>query len=132
VLTSIPARLAKMLPALLIPPANVIVFSTTITLEPAEILPRLPTWIPPEITPPLTRMPSSVARIVPLSTIAPWMVLSLRTLMPFAVPEMRLVLRNPPVRNVLLVMTTPPPGPIVPALVTLPLKTVALIFMVSV
>jgi hypothetical protein len=83
--------------------------------------------MPPETTPPLTRMPSLVARIVPLSTIAPAMVLSLRTLMPFAVPEMRLVLTNPPVRKVLLVMMTPPPGPIVPALVTPPLKAVALI-----
>jgi len=47
--------------------------------------------------------------------------------MPFAVaPEMRLVLRNPPVRKVLLVMVTPP-GPIVPALVTPPLNVVALI-----
>ena len=51
--------------------------------------------MPPETTPPLTRMSSLVARIVPLSTIAPAMVLSLRTLMPFAVPEMRLVLTNP-------------------------------------
>jgi hypothetical protein len=88
--------------------------------------------MPPEITLPLTRMPSLAARIVPLSTIAPWMVLSLRTLMPFAVPEMMLVLRNPPVRKVLLVMTPPPPGPIVPALVTPPLKAVALINMVPV
>jgi hypothetical protein len=31
------------------------------------------------------------------------------------------------VRKVLLVMMTPPPGPIVPALVTPPLKAVALI-----
>jgi hypothetical protein len=36
--------------------------------------------MPPETTPPLTRMSSLVARIVPLSTIAPAMVLSLRTL----------------------------------------------------
>jgi hypothetical protein len=41
---------------------------------------------------------------------------------------MRLLLRKPPVRNVLL-MTVTPPVPIVPALVTPPLKLVALITM---
>jgi hypothetical protein len=59
---------------------------------------------------------------------APWMVLPLRTAMPVGPPEMRLLLRKPPVRNVLL-MTVTPPAPIVSALVTPPLKVVALITM---
>ena len=64
-------------------------------------------------------------QILPLSLIAPLMVLSLRTAMPVSPPEMRLLLRNPPVRKVLLVMVTPP-APIVPAFVTPPLKVVPL------
>ena len=64
----------------------------------------------------------------PLSLIAPLMVLSERTAIPVGAPEMRLVLRNPPLRKVLLVIVTPP-GPMVPALVTPPLNVVALITM---
>jgi hypothetical protein len=78
--------------------------------------------------PPLTKIPAWLATSRPLSTMAPWMVLSLRTAMPVGAPEMRLLLRKPPVRNVLL-MTVTPPVPIVPALVTPPLKLVALITM---
>jgi hypothetical protein len=73
-------------------------------------------------------MPALLATILPLSTMAPWMVLPLRTAMPVGAPEMRLLLRKPPVRNVLL-MTVTPPAPIVPALMTPPLKLVALITM---
>ena len=90
--------------------------------------------MPPKTSPPLTRTPFApkfVATILPLSTIEPLMVLWARTAMPFVAPDMRLVLTNPPLRKVLLVIVTPP-GPMVPALVTLPLKTVALITMASV
>jgi hypothetical protein len=54
------------------------------------------------------------------------MVLPERTAIPVGAPEMRLVLRKPPLSNVLL-MTVTPPDPIVPALVTPPLNVVALI-----
>jgi hypothetical protein len=123
--------LPEMVPAFVIPPATLpapktVTVLTSMPPAPAKIFPVLLLTMLPEKVPTLVRL------IVPLSTTAPWMVLSLRTPMPFAVPEMRLVLRNPPVMKVLLVMMTPPPGPIVPALVTPPLKAVALITMVLV
>ena len=37
-------------PLLVMPPANVAVFSTTMPLIPAEIVPLLETWMPPETT----------------------------------------------------------------------------------
>jgi hypothetical protein len=59
---------------------------------------------------------------------APLTVLSAKTPTPVMAPEMSLLLRKPPDWNVLLVTMTPP-DPIVPALVTPPLKVVALISM---
>ena len=122
------ARPEEIVPLLVMPPPNVVVCCTAMPLPLlADIVPLLETWMPPEIIPPLlTRMPMFVALIVPLSMIAPLMVLSARTAMPVGAPEMSLLLRNPPLRKVLLVMVTPP-APIVPALVTPPLKVVALI-----
>jgi hypothetical protein len=78
------------------PPSNVAAFLTTMALLPAETLPLLAIEIPLDTTPPLTRMPALLATILPLSTMAPWMVLPLRTAMPVGAPEMRLLLRKPP------------------------------------
>jgi hypothetical protein len=116
-----------MTPLLMMPPRTVAP-NALMPLN-AEIAPWLATWMPPETMPPLTRMPFApkfVATILPLSTIAPLMVLWARTPMPFVAPEIRLVLMNPPLRKVLLVIVTPF-GPMVPALVTPPVKVAALI-----
>ena len=77
--TKMPSMTAEIFPALLMPPPKLDVFSTSMALLPAEIVPRLPMAMPPETKPALTAIPLPVARIVPLSTIEPWMVLPLRT-----------------------------------------------------
>ena len=59
---------------------------------------------------------------------APWMVLPLRTAMPVGAPEIEVAVEKAAGQNVLL-MTVTPPAPIVPALMTPPLKLVALITM---
>lgn len=72
-------RSAEIVPLLVMPPPNVVVFCTTMPLaDPvplvirAVIVPLLETCMPPTMTPPLlTSMPALVARIVPLSTSAP-------------------------------------------------------------
>ena len=56
---SMPERPAEITPLLLIPPANVVVFSTLMpVLLLAMILPALATEMPPETMPPLTSMPT--------------------------------------------------------------------------
>jgi hypothetical protein len=81
--------------------------------------------MPSETTPLLTKIPASAARMMPLSTIAPWIVLA-ETLMPVCEAETKLVLTRPPGSSSVLETTTMPPPLIVPALVTPPLKTVPL------
>ena len=67
-----PVSPAEITPLLLMPPANVVVLSTSMAVPLlTTILPAAATWMPPETMPPLTRMPTPVARILPLSLIAP-------------------------------------------------------------
>ena len=81
-LASTPVLSAKMVPLLVIPPLNVVVFSTMMPLR-ADIMPLLETWMPPEMTPPMfTKMPALPAMIVPLSTIPPENTLALTTRIP--------------------------------------------------
>jgi len=130
-MSAAPWKPAKIVPLFEMPPANSGALSTRIGTPEAKTAPAEPTAIPPETTPLLTRMPAQKATelnamIVPLLTIAPLTVLSAKTPMPMSPAEMSLLLRKPPDWNVLLVTMTLP-APIVPALVTPPLKVVALI-----
>jgi len=75
------------------------------------------------MAPLLTTIPLA-ARMMPLSTIAPWIVLA-ATWMPVIAPAITPVLAIAPVWTV-LEMTKMPPDPTVPALVTPPLKLVPL------
>jgi hypothetical protein len=72
----------------------------------------------------LTKIPALAARMTPLSTIAPWIVLA-ETPMPVCEPEMKFLLTKPPLWNVLETTTTPAPLT-TPIFVTPPLKTALL------
>jgi hypothetical protein len=72
----------------------------------------------------VNQIPALGARMTPLSTIAPWIVLAEMPI-PVCEPETVLALTKPPVRNVLETTTTPAPLT-VPALVTPPLKVAPL------
>ncbi len=123
--TRIPLAAAEMAPALLMPPAKVEVLPTMTAVWPALSMPEAAILMPLEIRPPLViRMPSPPAEIAPLSTMAPLIVLD-ETTRPVLAAETRFLLTMLPLVSVLLVRTMPP-APIVPALMMLPLKVVAL------
>ena len=72
----------------------------------------------------VNQIPLATGLMIPLSTIAPWIVLA-ETLIPVAAPEISPVLAIAPL-GIVLEMTTMPPDPTEPVLVTPPLKLVPL------